>query len=203
MDIYCQKCGEPWDNYGITYAKGEGDMTREEARLFLKGEGCPSCAFGILCVSCRGAKIKHYSNNCPNCFSTGRVLARAMGTPPSFITHKSPFGYPPNESMVNKAKVWASEQVWEYGSMPNVRRCDAPDMADPTSQVEIHVYRDGKYTEAWAACPVCNRAGETCPKCNGDGLYRADETEEDKAAHGLWSALEASDDPDSILADYL
>ena len=30
-DVICPKCGEPWDAYGITYAKGEGDLTLDEA----------------------------------------------------------------------------------------------------------------------------------------------------------------------------
>jgi len=41
-DIYCRKCGEPWDAYGVFY----GDMTKEERKKFLRGEGCPCCDFG-------------------------------------------------------------------------------------------------------------------------------------------------------------
>lgn len=40
-DIYCAKCGEPWDAWGVR----NGDMTEEEAKLFLKGMGCPACGF--------------------------------------------------------------------------------------------------------------------------------------------------------------
>ncbi len=43
MDIECALCGEPWDAYGVRQFL---DMTREEARRFLHGEGCPSCQFG-------------------------------------------------------------------------------------------------------------------------------------------------------------
>ena len=39
MDLYCARCGEPWDAYGVRH----GDLTDEERELFLKGEGCPSC----------------------------------------------------------------------------------------------------------------------------------------------------------------
>ena len=46
MDITCAKCGEPWDSYGITCARGEGDMTLSEATRFLRRQGCPSCHFG-------------------------------------------------------------------------------------------------------------------------------------------------------------
>jgi len=37
--MYCIKCGEPWDTYGVFH----GDMTKEEAKRFLKGLGCPAC----------------------------------------------------------------------------------------------------------------------------------------------------------------
>jgi hypothetical protein len=43
MDIECALCGEPWDAYGVRHHL---DMTREEAYLFLQGQGCPSCNFG-------------------------------------------------------------------------------------------------------------------------------------------------------------
>lgn len=43
MDIECALCGEPWDAWGVHHYE---DMTRAEARRFLKGEGCPACNFG-------------------------------------------------------------------------------------------------------------------------------------------------------------
>ena len=42
-DIYCAKCGEPWDSYGVF---NDCDMTASEKDRFLQGEGCPCCAFG-------------------------------------------------------------------------------------------------------------------------------------------------------------
>jgi hypothetical protein len=47
-DLFCKKCGEPWDGYGVRMALkyDQGDMTQEEAIRFVKGEGCPSCHFG-------------------------------------------------------------------------------------------------------------------------------------------------------------
>ena len=39
MDVYCKRCGEPWDLYGVNH----GDMTLTESRHFWEGEGCPSC----------------------------------------------------------------------------------------------------------------------------------------------------------------
>jgi hypothetical protein len=44
-DLYCKqpRCREPWDSYGVRQFL---DMSEEEARRFLAGEGCPSCDFG-------------------------------------------------------------------------------------------------------------------------------------------------------------
>jgi hypothetical protein len=39
MDVYCKRCGEPWDLYGVQH----GDMTATERDSFWSGEGCPSC----------------------------------------------------------------------------------------------------------------------------------------------------------------
>lgn len=38
-DLYCPKCGEPWDSKGLRM----GDMTKNEAKRFLEGKGCPCC----------------------------------------------------------------------------------------------------------------------------------------------------------------
>lgn len=38
-DLICNRCGEPWDNWGVSH----GDMTKREKRLFYQGKGCPSC----------------------------------------------------------------------------------------------------------------------------------------------------------------
>lgn len=39
MDVYCKRCGEPWDLYGVQH----GDMTATERDSFWRGEGCPAC----------------------------------------------------------------------------------------------------------------------------------------------------------------
>jgi len=38
VDLYCQRCGEPWEHYYV-----HQDMTSIERMQFLKGECCPSC----------------------------------------------------------------------------------------------------------------------------------------------------------------
>ena len=43
-DLICPICGEPWDRAGVYGSfRGDGDMTEEEAELFLNGWGCPAC----------------------------------------------------------------------------------------------------------------------------------------------------------------
>jgi hypothetical protein len=38
MDLYCQRCGEPWEYDYVMH-----EMTPEEKEAFLKGKYCPSC----------------------------------------------------------------------------------------------------------------------------------------------------------------
>lgn len=39
MDIYCQRCGEPWDVVGLH----SGDVTPPERKQILDGDCCPCC----------------------------------------------------------------------------------------------------------------------------------------------------------------
>jgi len=38
MDVYCERCGEPYELLGIT-----SDFTDEEKKRFWAGQGCPCC----------------------------------------------------------------------------------------------------------------------------------------------------------------
>jgi len=38
MDVYCKRCGEPWDLDEVRHG-----MTASEQRRFWDGRGCPSC----------------------------------------------------------------------------------------------------------------------------------------------------------------
>lgn len=38
MDLYCQRCGEPYDHYYVHH-----EMTSAERNAFLHGEYCPAC----------------------------------------------------------------------------------------------------------------------------------------------------------------
>ncbi len=39
MDLYCPRCGEPWEYYYVQH-----EMTPEERNSFHAGTGCPSCS---------------------------------------------------------------------------------------------------------------------------------------------------------------
>lgn len=44
MDVFCQKCGEPWDVFSVSeFRLAEDGGTRKD---FLAGKGCPSCDWG-------------------------------------------------------------------------------------------------------------------------------------------------------------
>lgn len=44
MDIYCQRCGEPWEVCGLW--DFEEDDYKGARKDFLRGKGCPSCSWG-------------------------------------------------------------------------------------------------------------------------------------------------------------
>ena len=44
MDVYCQKCGEPWDLCEVNELTLQYDQGT--AKDFRKGKGCPSCKWG-------------------------------------------------------------------------------------------------------------------------------------------------------------
>jgi hypothetical protein len=54
MDLYCQRCGEPWDFYGVYH----GDLEPEEKDDFIKGRGCPACNGQVMCTR---------PNSCQDC----------------------------------------------------------------------------------------------------------------------------------------
>ena len=69
MDLYCQRCGEPWD-FDSVY---QGDMTAEEKQGFLKGTGCPACKGKELCtlkLACRDCEESLETSS--GCFSCGK-----------------------------------------------------------------------------------------------------------------------------------
>lgn len=93
-DVYCAKCGEPWDRAEV-YPAAQGDedcaLDPEEAWRFLAGEGCPHCKFGRTADNCGHCKGKgavdfreefpflrmtdYQPETCPSCGGTGKRAA--------------------------------------------------------------------------------------------------------------------------------
>ena len=76
-DVYCAKCGEPWDRAELG---GNGALSDDEAKLFRAGDGCPSCRWGAgrktVCCICNGfGKRANYPASvwkaCEHCNGTG------------------------------------------------------------------------------------------------------------------------------------
>ena len=88
---------------------------------------------------------------------------------------------------------------WEYGYEPNVRKF--------TGEFQlIHDYGfraclGGHVREVSVLCPYCSDKALPCPSCNGSGKLK--ELSADEKFNALASAVEASDDPDSILLNGL
>jgi hypothetical protein len=182
-DIYCAKCGEPWDSYGINRGncnRGEGDVTGAESERFHKGEGCPSCGFGTRCPSCNGTGAQS-DPTCPHRCGNGKLLAWSP-------QQNSNFRY--------------QSGVWYFGYAPNVK--EIPEGAKKLRNAEGHGSLDGWVNQRWYSCPHC--IPETGPKypcdeCKGDGkLHR--QNKDDLELRAAESAIEASDEePIGILAE--
>jgi len=135
MDITCQKCGEPYDSYGITYGKGEGDMSLAEAKSFLAGTGCPCCHFGKHCTACHGTG-NEADPACTSCHDGYQIVRRLKG-----------------------------ETQWQYGYNPNVKDWNGPDpyyMYQPYECRDGYVENGivGCTECRKAPCPVCNGSGK-------------------------------------------
>jgi len=177
MDIYCGKCGEPWDSYGITYDKGEGDLTLGEVERFRQGEGCPACDFGTSCTACHGTGKSEEGPYCATCWSYRYVIIRRLVNPHPISSPKG-------------------EETWKMGSRPNQRVVESP--------IIVKHYRklmtaDGPAEEAKALCPDCAWDIPVCEVCGGDGKFKG----QGNPLRGLESLLEASDEePFSLIDQY-
>lgn len=99
-DVYCSKCGEPWDYYGVR----NGDMSKPESVRFLQGEGCPSCGFGEWCPSCNGTGIDEVLGcECRNGNVLGWSPGRSSGAYKKGHWHN---GYRPNvKELIDPRKI--------------------------------------------------------------------------------------------------
>ena len=148
MDIKCAKCGEPWDGYGVR----NGDMDPDEARKFLRGQGCPSCKFGTACPSCDGSgKDKEnsgfHTDECPVCRGARTVSVRQCLTPPS---------------------------GWRYDWDPHTK--PVPDSVTvPQEDRRYFACLEGRAVETRVSCWACFETAPPCQECKGDGkLHRGD-----------------------------
>lgn len=169
-DIYCAICNEPWDAYGVR----NGDMDKDEAKRFLKGQGCPSCGFGTRCKECSG---------------TGKEPGISMLHPHCALCH--------DRRLIRVWKKSPNDAHWSCGYAPNVTVLDnAPDKL--RDQQVVH-HRDGYGIKAMANCPQCAEHAEDCPACNGTGKYTRLHDSDEQRIKFLDSAMESTDDPDEFL----
>ena len=47
MDLYCQKCDEPWEVYYVGCGDFDADNNVGDAVRFKAGDGCPACKWGL------------------------------------------------------------------------------------------------------------------------------------------------------------
>jgi hypothetical protein len=149
-DLVCVHCGDLWDSFGITYARGEGDLTIEEVKRFLNGEGCPSCGFGTICPRCQGGRIE--KNGCTTCFGSGTVFARRCSTASDTRFHQWFIGY-------------------SHSPAYPLRFLDYVDILREEPAEESS---DGTIYVAKVVCPDCHGEGEPCSECGGDGRFHAE-----------------------------
>ena len=178
-DIICVRCGEPWDAFGITYAKGEGDMSPEEIKNFLEGRGCPSCGFGKICPRCHGGCIE--KNDCPTCFGSGYVFAKRCPSASDLRFRKWFIGYSNSPQyplrFFDEVEILHEEKPEES--------CDGI----------MHV--------AKVKCPDCHGKGEPCLECGGDGKLHP-ENQPDFLDQAIGSLLDNSDaEPVGVLMRFM
>lgn len=177
-DIYCSKCGEPWDSFGITHCIGEGDMTREEAIRFRHGEGCPSCGFGSKCPNCNGTgKQISFSNDCL-CHGHRYIVLAKCPTAPNSI-HRNWF--------------------IQYSNPPIPYSLDKNTIELKDESYKPYQCRDGWVYLKKILCPKCKDKAPICPECNGTGKFNSKNNFFEKS---IESFIEASDeDPIKLLKE--
>ncbi len=190
MDILCQVCGEPWDSFGITYAKGEGDMVPEEVKQFRQGKGCPACGFGKFCTDCNATGLIPVSSrlfpDCPTCGGDRYIIVRRV------IRMRDEYD--------RWHEVIPGNWIQAYGKTAK----EHPETLKIIEQYKPEVYKDSIAECAKALCPVCqhNPDLEKCPTCQGTGERKTKDWEAKE--RGLASLLEASDEePIGIIEESL
>jgi hypothetical protein len=168
-DVYCAVCGEPWDYYGLKH----GDVTPNEARRILAGDGCPCCHFGESCHTCRGTgRVRRNLGTCPTCFNYFTItLITLLHGEERWILQGSVTPQTPRGRVI-------TDPVWAPFPSPERFEC-----------------RDGYALQKRALCPDCEP--DFCPTCHGTGKRTVRDTPNMEAL--MASALDATDDPDALL----
>lgn len=174
-DILCAKCGEPQESYSLQagiYKSGEGDLTQEEAERFLRGEGCPHCAYGEHCSACNGTGLYDEGRTtCPGQFPCLNGARLAWSPDRGFASYRATefyYGYDPNVQHVVNPK--RPPGVKGKGGKP--------------VYIQSQQTLDGYCSEYWILCPDCEGALPPCTYCNGTGALKP-------SPHASMDALES------------
>lgn len=170
-DVFCAKCGEPWDYYGLKH----GDVEKDEADKILKGLGCPACGFGSRCTHCEGTGKEQMSpSKCNDCRGHMKVLVRRcrgdLKYAGAWIS-----GY---ESCGEGIKVWNRVVV----------------LKNMLYKLKPYECAEGMVEQAFIRCPECWPKAENCRRCNGTGEFAVNKDSEAMAMQSLESICDATDE---------
>lgn len=171
-DIYCARCGEPWE---ADYVRHE--MHALDRQRFLKGEGCEVCDFGRSCTHCSGTGRAKFDRHAP---SQSLYCEACLGS--RFLT-------------IRQLARTGQPEKWAYGYRPNVRVILNPEII---FRYRGENTQEGLARSAKAHCPACREQAPSCSSCSGTGKLNPVPDGEIRAAI---SEIEASDEePVGILA---
>ena len=188
-DIYCAKCEEPWDSYGVRH----GDMTAGESKRFLLGEGCPCCHFGSQRTSCNGTGIAEAGNyrakpDCPECRDSRKLLVRER----MHVEYRLQYDYLPNVRTVPDDLARKPKLIGRRGEAKQALDC--------------------YFYEYFILCPFCMTKigelkdptkGDLCPDCKGDGKFHQRGDPDDALLKHAHSSCEGTDEDPAIILEGL
>lgn len=125
-DVYCLKCGEPWDYWGAQH----GEMKAWEWDLFRKGAGCPSCE-GRRDPNWEPNKLEHFELGDLDPAERFEEPTAKWGPPPNKVVWSCSecgleLAIPLSESVYDGSKRVDEPYVYQTGSFSGMRRDDIP-----------------------------------------------------------------------------
>ena len=167
MDIKCAKCSEPWDAYGVRH----GDMESGESQRFLLGEGCPTCNFGTTCPRCAGTGKEREDHSPCYCRGEHFIIARILKDSDDGRGECYPYRC---DLFLQVGKPVPRSNPVRFGYLPNVQHL-TPEQRRRALVLKIYSQkqcRDGWYSEAKLACPLCSEQPTIpCAICAGTGKF--------------------------------